>query len=193
MNFKKYYLFVPVVLSVATVAGAQSFTGAVGIQEDTSQTGSYTASSIMLDVANFTDPGSASGTFLSTVPGGTEVTAYSSNITGLSSTPESISISDFLQIGTPGYFGSSGTTPNNRFDFNLQTLAESSNGDFIGTGTLTDTTGAYSPTPAELLLSFSTLNNYSFTLQAVPEPGTLAMALTGLAMLPLFRRKNGGV
>ena len=190
MNFKKYYLFAPVVLSVATVAGAQNFTGAVGIQEDTSQTGSYTASSIMLDVANFTDPGSASGTFLSTVPGGTEVTAYGSNITGLSSTPESVSISDFLQIGTPGYFGSSGTTPNNRFDFNLQTLAESSSGDFIGTGTLTDTTGAYSPTSAELLLSFSTPNNYSFTLQAVPEPGTLAMALTGLAMLPLFRRKN---
>ena len=83
MNFKNYCLLAPVVLSVASVASAQSFTGTVGIQEDTSQTGSYTASSLMLDVSNFTDPGSASGTFLSTVPGGTIVTAYSSNISGL--------------------------------------------------------------------------------------------------------------
>lgn len=189
MNCKKYCLFAPVLLSLVSVAGAQNFTGSVGIQEDTSQTGSYTASSLMFDASNFTDPGSATGTFASTVPAGTIVTAYSSNITGLSSTPESLSISDFLQIGTPGYFGSLGTTPNNRFDFNLQTLEESSAGDFIGTGTLVDTQGQYANTGAELLLSFSTPSNYSFTLQAVPEPGMITMAVTGLAMVPLFRRK----
>ncbi len=189
MNFKKYGLFAPVVLSLASVASGQNFTGTIGIQEDSSQTGTYTASSIMLDASNFTDPGSATGTFASTVPAGTIVTAYSLNITGLSSTPENTPISDFLQIGTPGYFGSTGTTPNNRFDFNLQTLEESSDGDYIGTGTLVDTQGQYANTGAELLLSFSTASNYSFTVQAVPEPGTITMVLAGLATLPLFRRK----
>jgi len=190
MSFNKYCPFAPVVLSLAGVASAQNFTGSIGIQEDSSQTGSYTASSLMLDASNFSNPGSASGTFLN-VPAGSIVTAYSSNITGLSSTPESLSISDFLQIGTPGYFGSTGTTPNNRFDFNLQTLAENSTGDFTGFGTLTDTTGQYAPTAAELLLSFSTANNYSFTLQAVPEPGTLTLA--GLAIFPLLRRKSARI
>jgi PEP-CTERM motif len=190
MNFKKYCLLAPVVLSLASVADAQSFTGTVGIQEDTSQTGSYTASSLMLDASNFTDPGSASGTFLSGVPGGTIVTAYSLNISGLSSTPASTPISDFLQIGAPGYFGSAGTAPNNRFDFNLQTLEESSSGNFIGIGTLVDTQGQYANTASELLLSFSTPSNYSFTLQAVPEPTTLSLVLAGLGVLPFIRRKS---
>lgn len=178
------------ILCMAGVAAAQNFTGSVGIQEDTSQTGSYTASSLMLDSANFTDPGSATGTFLSTVPQGTEVTAYSSNISGLSSTPTALSIPDFLQIGTPGYFGSPGTTPNNRFDFNLQSLAEPQSGDFTATGTLVDTQGTYANTPADVLLSFSGPNNYSFTLQAIPEPATITLALAGIGLLPFFRRRN---
>jgi hypothetical protein len=190
MNFKRHYLLAPVILCMAGTAGAQNFTGSVGIQEDTSQTGSYTASSLMLDSANFTDPGSATGTFLTTVPQGTEVTAYSSNISGLSSTPLTLSIPDFLQIGTPGYFGSPGTTPNNRFDFDLQSLAEPQSGNFIATGTLVDTQGTYANTPSEMLLSFSSANNYSFTLEAVPEPATVSLVLAGIGLLPFLRRKS---
>jgi hypothetical protein len=192
MKIKVHHLLVSAVLSLASVASAQIFTGAIGIQEDTSQTGSYTANSLTLDSANFTEPSSASGTFLATVPNGTEITAYSSTISGLSSTPEFVSISDFLLIGTPGpaVFGSPGTTPNNRFDFDLQTLEEAQPGGFIGAGTLVDTTGTYADTSAEFILNFSGANNYSFTLEAVPEPATGSLVLAGLGLLPFLRRKS---
>lgn len=189
MNLKKYFLIGPALLSLASAASGQNFTGQIGIQEYSTQTGSYTTSSLNLDATNITDPAGATGTFLTTVPPGTTVTAYALDITGLSTAPKSLSINDFLQIGSAGEFGSTGTTPIDRFDFNLQTLEESSDGQFIGTGTLVDTQGQYANTSADLYLSFSSLSNYSFALDAVPEPGTLAIALTGLAMFPLFRRK----
>ncbi|HEX3628138.1 MAG TPA: PEP-CTERM sorting domain-containing protein [Verrucomicrobiae bacterium] len=198
MNLKKHYLLVPVILSLASTAGAQgNMNGAVGVLEDSSLSGSFTASSLTLDSSNFTQPASATGTFIGTVPDGTEVTAYSSTISGLSATPLTVSISNFLLIGTPGpvlpppFSQSPGTTPNNRFEFNLQTLEEPASGSFVGFGTLIDTapTGAYSPTAAEIDLSFSGANNYSFVLETVPEPTTLTLVLAGLGLLPLLRRK----
>jgi hypothetical protein len=189
MNLKRSFLLGPALLSLASAANGQNFTGQIGIQEDPAQTGSYTTSSLQLDATNITDPAGATGTFLATVPPGTSVTAYALDITGLSTAPKSVSINDFLQIGSAGQFGSTGTTPTERFDFNLQTLEESSDGQFIGVGTLVDTDNQYANTTADLYLSFSSLSNYSFTLGAVPEPGTIAIALTGLAMFPLFRRK----
>lgn len=194
MDFRKYYLFVPLILSVASVATAQSYlTGVLSIQEDATQTGFYTASSLSLDNSNYTEPFvPATGTFATTVPEGTEVYAYSSTITGLTSTPQSESISDFLIIGGPGPTGSPGTSPVDRFDFNLQTLEESASqpGGFIGEGTLVDTQGVYANTPAQLVINFTPSSaNYSFTLTTVPEPATLTLALGGLAVLPFLRRK----
>jgi hypothetical protein len=196
MNLKKHYLLVAVILSLAGVAAAQTpFAGSVGVQEDTTQSGSFTAGpdgSLMLDVSNYTDPLSGSGTFsTANVPNATEVIADGVNLAGLSTTPTTEDISDYLQIGSPGTFSSVGTSPNNRFDFELQTLAENSSGDFTGTGILTDTAGDYTPTAAEFLLSFTPdSDNYSFTLQAVPEPATVTLVLAGLGVLPFLRRKK---
>ena len=193
MHFNGFYL-IPVILCLASVASAQEeFTGTVGIQEENPLTGAFTDTSLTLDALNFTEPGSATETFDGTVPDGTEVTAYSTTISGLSSDLAPVSISDFLEIGTAGpvAFGSPGTTPTNRFDFNLQYMAETDavDGEFIGYGTLVDTQGDYADTPAELALSFSNADTYSFVLEAVPEPATLTLLLGGVGMLPFLRRK----
>lgn len=190
MKFK-VYLLVPAVLSLAYVAGAQgTMSGSMSLQEDSNQTGSYSSSALTLDYSNYTQPFiSATGTFSTNVPEGTEVYAYSSPITGLSSTPESEPISDFFTIGGAGPTGSPGTSPVDRFEFNLETLAETSSGMFTGIGTLVDTENIYDDTAAEFQLSFSSANNYSFQLEAVPEPATLTLALAGLGGL-LFRRRK---
>jgi hypothetical protein len=202
MNLTKHFSVISgVFFALATVANAQSFTGSIGIQEDSSQTGSFTSSSLTMDTQNYTEPGSGTGTFAPpTVPNGTEAFATNGNfsgvISGLSSTPKTVNIDDFVVIGGPGpaLFGSPGTSPNNRFEFDLQTLSEdyvsSSVAYFTGTGILTDTQGTYSPTSADLLLSFSGVNNYSFTLQAVPEPATLSLAAVGLLGALAFRRRK---
>jgi hypothetical protein len=161
--------------------GAQNFTigSTIAVQEETSLIGSYTSSSLMLDSTNFTEPYiSATGSFETTVPQGTEVYANSTPITGLSSALQAESINDFLVIGGPGAaeFGSPGTTPVSRFDFDLQSLEENSIGSFTGFGALVDTTGAYATTPAEIQLSFSSAKNYSFILQTLPEPTPITLS-----------------
>ena len=185
MHFKGFYLM-PIILCLASVASAQEeFTGSLGA----TGTGNFTDSSLTLDATNIS--GGATETF-DLVPLGTDVTAYSTTIADLSSTLESLAISDFLEIGTAGEFGSPGTSPPNRFDFNLQSLEESDPtlGQFIGYGTLVDTqAGGYAGTPAELDITFSDANTYAFTLTAVPEPATLTLLLAGVGMLPFLRRK----
>jgi hypothetical protein len=200
MNLIKHLSAISGVLfTIVTCANAQSFTGKIGIQEDSGQTGSFTSSSLTMDISNYTEPFSGSGTFSGalgsgTVPYGTEAFASGTTIAGLSSTPLSVAISDFLIIGAPGpaAFNSPGTTPNDRFDFELTSLAENNPtiGYFTGTGILTDTQGVYQPTAAEMLLTFSGTNNYSFTLEVVPEPATLSLAAVGFLGALAFRRRK---
>ena len=115
-----------------------------------------------------------------------DLTAYSATISGIGSTPTIENINDYLVFATPdASFGGSGTTPNNRFEFNLATLQYLGDGggaySFAGQGTLVNTAGAYANSPASMTVSFSGPGNYSFTFAVVPEPGTFA--LVGISML----------
>lgn len=187
MHFRNLCL-VPVFLCLASVASAQEeFTGTLSASEGSPETGAFTDTSLTLDAENITLE-----TFdASAIPTGTDITAYSTTISGLSSTLDSLSISNFLEIGTAGEFGSQGTSPPNRFDFNLQSLEETDPtlGQFIGYGTLVDTQGAYANTSVELEINFSDAQTYSFTLTPTPEPATFTLLLAGIGALPLLRRK----
>lgn len=192
MKFKLHCLLVPAMLSLAGAAGAQGYmSGSFSVQAASGNC-SYTASSLTMDPTNFTEPFTpAIGTFSTTVPEGTEVYAYSVTISGLSSTSfEAESDPNFLIIGGPGPTGSPGTSPVDRFVFDLQSLEEPTPGTFVGYGTLTDVTGYYAVTSAQLTLGFSAPDNYSIDVTAVPEPGSIAIALAGLGGLLALRRKG---
>jgi hypothetical protein len=157
--------------------------------------GSFTSSSLTLSAENPVD--AVSGDFVGILPQFSAITIYSSEIAGLSTSPESVDIQNFFQIAAPGSFGpntGAGTTPENRFDFNLATLAETSylgsTADFSGTGTLVDTTGAYAGTPAYFNLSFPDQGVYSFSFGtaavAAPESGIYGYCAGALTLLPLM-------
>jgi PEP-CTERM motif len=186
-------------LAFAHVATAAPMTGSMGVvvYPIGTPSSSFTASSLTLNAQNLITT-AESGDFAAQVPSLSDLTAYSTTITGLSTTPLADSISDFFVFSTPdAIFGSSGTTPNNRFDFNLATITETSFtstsvASFSGTGTLVDTLGTFDNTPAQFNLNFSGPSNYSFTFAAtaVPEPTTLGLVATGLVGALSFRRRR---
>jgi len=190
MNIKKLQLLAALAsLAFVTAANAQIFTGSMGVVVDpfVTPTSAYTASSLTLNGLNLITT-SETGTFAALVPAHSDLTAYTTTITGLSASPLADSIPNFFVFSTPdAFFATSGTTPNNRFGFNLVTIAETSAGVFSGTGTLVDTTAAYANTPATFTLSFSGAQNYSFTLAAVPEP-TTTMIVGACLLLPFTLR-----
>jgi hypothetical protein len=180
MKPKKYQMIgMAAYLALAGVAKAQFFTGSINAMEGSPLMGSFTSSSLTLDPTNIII--GTSGTFSSSVPFESDLTAYNDTITGLSSSPLSESISDYFVFSSPDPLQSSGTTPNDRFEFNLTSITEDVDGTFSGTGTLVDTQGLYAPTEAAFNLSFSSSDNYSLTLEAVPEPTTVS--LLAVAML----------
>ncbi len=159
--------------------------------------GSTTASSMRLFYTNIVQ--SASGTFAGIVPDNSVVTTYGSQISGLSTTPTTASINNFFRFSQQDAFGgfqAPGTTPINRFEFSLETLMEDSYNSgtgqalFTGTGTITDTTGAYEDTMADLTVTFSDATAYTFSLEAVPEPATMTLAAAGLLGLMVLRRRR---
>jgi hypothetical protein len=106
------------------------------------------------------------------------------------------SINNYLIFSSSLPFTNDGTTPVNRFDFDLQTITEDSFNSgtgaalFSGTGTIVDTTGAFQNTPGQLTVSFSAPDTYSLTLQAVPEPATVGLAATALLGMWITRRRK---
>jgi hypothetical protein len=194
MNVKKLQLLVSVAsVTFVSMASAQMMNGSVAVAVDIfhAPTSSWTASTLTLDATNYVT-GTPTGSFASVVPTLGTLTADSVTISGLSTSPVADNIHDFFFFsGAGGGFGASGTTPNNRFDFNLATITDVGGGVFTGTGTLVDTLGTYANTPGEFTLSFPDGDGtYSFTLAAVPEPTTISLLAVGLfGMLTIRRRK----
>ncbi len=168
-----------------------SFSGTMGVSEGILvQAGSYTATSLTLNDVNIVTAG-ATGTFLTEVPFHSDLTANTTTITGLSASPLSVNIPDYFVFSSPdGLFGTQGTTPVNRFAFNLLTVTGGAGYYFTGTGTFVDKSGVYADTPGNFTLTFSGANAYSFTMAAVPEPTTLSLLVAGLLGVLAFRRSK---
>jgi hypothetical protein len=184
-------------LAFAHAATAAPITGSMGVVVNpfAASSASFTSSSLTLNAQNLITT-AESGDFATQIPAHSDLTASTTTITGLSTSPLADSIPNYFVFSTPdAILATSGTTPNNRFDFNLATITETSFGSgaasFYGTGTLVDTTGAFDNTPATFTLSFSGSSNYSFTFAAtaVPEPATLGLIGTGL-LGALSRRRR---
>lgn len=156
-----------------------------------------TSSSLALPATNiiFT----ATNDFLTLGASLSDLTASTATVSGLSNSPTAESIPDYFVFASPdSFFGGTGTTPSNRFDFELTSLTETAYNptfgvaSFSGAGTVTDTANVYDPTPATFTIGFSSLSpsNYSFTFNTVvPEPTTIGLAAISLGTLLMRRRR----
>jgi len=185
-------------------ADAQVLDGSVSTVVDpfTASASMFTVSSFSLNQTNLITS-DETGDFTTLVPALGDLTASTATISGLSATPITDSISDFLQFSSSdSTLNSLGTSPTDRFEFNLATIAETSftgsAATFEGTGTIIDTTGQFQPTTATLVLAYSSQKGYTLTLETVgsdsdpvtvPEPSTWALMLGGLSLLVLFGRR----
>ena len=150
-------------------------------------TGSFTSSSLTLNATQLV--GSADGDFSPEVASTSGLTANATTIAGLSSTALAVNIADYFSFSSD--LIASGTTPSDRFEFNLTSITETFFGggiaDFSGTGTIVDTTGAFANTAATFTLGFSGSAGESFSMSTVaapvPEPATI---VAGASMLLPF-------
>lgn len=191
----------PLLISVASLAfagaaNAQFLNGSLTLSALVPGTGSATASTLDLSLTNVV--ASTTGSFASLVPLNSILYAPHPGTTGLSSSPLADPISDFFVFADqyPAAGGAKGTTPPDRFDFNLATLTEnfydSANGTalFTGTGMIVDTTGDNQDTAGEFTVNFSGPGNYTLTILTVPEPATITLAAAGLLGLLALRRRR---
>jgi len=175
----------------------------------------YTATSLALASRNFVTD--TEGGFSNLISEGDYVTAYPALLSKISlsaSHPTMVTISNYLVFSAPDpIFGGAGSTPTNRFSFELTSIYSNggqSGGNyaaFFGTGILFDKAGTYAPTVAQIALSFSSTvgfssANYGLSFDATgvaasipspapaPEPGTLALLGTGLAAMMGVRRRH---
>jgi hypothetical protein len=154
--------------------------------------GSFTSSSLTLTTPSLIT--SETGIFSSLVPNLSDLISDTGTLTGLSDTPTTENINNFLVFSTPSSLEGQGTTPNNRFEFDLSTLSEIAytgnpeTAAFYGTGTLVDTSGIYASSPADFTVSFSGEGNYSMILAvtAIPEPARYGICAGILAFLPVL-------
>jgi hypothetical protein len=199
---KLQLLMVVTGLAFVGTVNAQSFTGSMGVNDWSGGTSYYNNSTLALSATNLITY-SETGDFASVVPPLSDLIANTTILTGLSTSATAENISDYFVFSAPDAgFGSSGTTPVDRFNVTLTSITDLGSGTFTGTGTLYDTAvGGYDPTPVIFTIGFSgspnTLDaNYSFTMAAVPEPTTMTILIAGAALLLPFgvnrlrQRKN---
>jgi PEP-CTERM motif len=172
----------------------------------------HTSTSLELAATNFiTD---TEGAFTNLINLDDRVSGYTNLLKSISTSaanPTLVSIPDYLVFSAPfPRFSAPGSTPANRFEFNLSSIY-STGGNytaFFGTGTVVDAAGVYAPTVAEIALSFSssagfTGQNYGLSFSAdgvaaqgsnppspTPEPGVFALAGFGVAGLTWLRRRK---
>jgi hypothetical protein len=183
-------------LALAWETKAQFLTGSLTASSDFNGA-SATSSSITLVTSNTID--FDSGGFAASVPTNSLLMVRGDlTISGLSTTPLSDSINDFFVFSYPAPGVGIGTTPFNRFDFDLSSITETSytggannTATFSGTGTIVDTTGAFQDTSAEFTVDFEHPSQYLITLEAVPEPATISLVTTGLLAAFALRRRKG--
>ena len=180
---KRWTLILVAFVALVGQVNAQYLTGSItGENPLTGPPAFATASSMTLSATNIIQ--SATGNFSGTVPINSLAYSMPGTIGGLSTTPTAVS--DILfRIGLPY-----------RFSFTLDTLAEDSYDSatgaavFTGTGTISDISGAYQDTPADLTVDFSSQGAYSFTLEAAPEPTTACLSVMGLFGLWAWRPRR---
>lgn len=189
---KLQLLLAGIILAFTCATKAQVLTGSISAWCDGSQANS---SPMSLFATNFIT--AATGDFAGIVPNNSLLTPYVGTISGLSTTPLAVSINNYFVFSSTGVEGLvQGTTPINRFEFNLATITEESYNPttgaatFTGTGTLVDSTGAFSSSPANFTVDFTTANFYTLSLETVPEPATLSLAAAGLLGALVLRRRK---
>jgi hypothetical protein len=172
----------------------------------------YSSSSLEMGHTNYIT--STDGAFTNLINYGDEVLAYTNLLSSISSSsahPTVESITNYLVFSAPfALEGGTGSTPANRFVFDLSSIYTSGGtyASFYGSGTVIDKSGTYAPTVAQIILSFSSRagfsgENYSLSFDATgvaapspnppsptPEPGTIALAGLGAASLGLFRHRK---
>jgi hypothetical protein len=183
-------------LGIAGAALGAPVNGALGVSPIGG--GSATSSSLTLQGSILITQ--ATGDFLTLGAMDSGLTASTATVSGLSTSPTAESIPDYFVFASPSIFpppfDGPGTTPSNRFDFELTSLTEtgfnaaSGVSSFSGAGTITDSAAVYDPTPASFTIGFSSPSNYSFTFNTVvPEPTTLGLAAISLGALMMRRRR----
>ena len=190
---KQYPIIIVVAnLALAGIVNAQSTLSGSISADNLDENGSFTSSSLTMDGPNLIVD--TEGDFSTLVPTLSDLTAYNLTISGLSSSPTSVSINNFVVFSSPdANTDASGTTPVNRFEFDLTSITEDfPDSYFSGTGTLVDTSSVspFANTPATFSLSFSDPTDYSFTVEAVPEPTTIGLFAAGLLGVLAFRRRK---